>query len=32
MKSRFWLVLLVAMGALLTGVTAADAQVPSGER
>jgi len=32
MKSRFWLVLLVAMGALVTGVTAADAQVPSGER
>ena len=32
MKSRVWLVLLVAMGALLTGVTAADAQVPSGER
>lgn len=32
MKSRFWLVLWVAMGALLTGVTAADAQVPSGER
>ena len=32
MKSRFWLVLLVAMGALLTGMTAADAQVPSGER
>ena len=32
MKSRFWLVLLVTMGALLTGVTAADAQVPSGER
>lgn len=32
MKSRIWLVLLVAMGALLTGVAAANAQVPSGER
>ena len=32
MKSRFRLVLLVAVGSLLMAVTAADAQVPSGER
>ena len=32
MKSRFWLLLLVAVGSLLMAVTAADAQVPSGER
>ena len=32
MKSRFWFVLLIAFGTLLTGAHAANAQVPSGER
>lgn len=32
MKSRLWLVLLVAFGTLLTGITVANAQPPSGER
>ena len=32
MKSRRWFVLLIAIGALMTGITAASAQTPSGER
>jgi hypothetical protein len=32
MKSRLWFVLLIAIGTLLSGANAANAQVPSGER